>query len=388
MKFITPEPSCNSWHKSSWIELSKEAFNHNVSMYRSVTSHEAKIFIVAKANAYGHGLEQIAKLSQENESVDGLCVFLLSDALLLRSQGFKKGILVLGHIDASLEEAISNDIHLICYTLAFAKQLQEIAHQIGKKAYIHIKVDTGLSRLGFLPEDAIEAVNQIISSFDHVYLYGIFSHFAESDAQDLHFTQEQIAKFEWVLEQLEKLNIHPLAIHLANSTATIRIPKTHYSMIRTGGGIWGIAKSERIKAEVRQRFPLFHLKPILSWKSKFMSLKWVPEGSFVSYACTYQTERESLLGIIPVGYFDGYPRALSNKSVVLVDGKIAPIRGRVAMNMCIIDVTHIPNVSYDSVVTLIGDHPLINVEYLAQQIGTISYDILVGLYPSIERKIS
>jgi alanine racemase len=384
---ILPLPHFTTSRPSSWVEISEEAFNHNVKIYRELSNPAAKIFIVAKSNAYGHGLQPIGQLSQKNQAIDGLCVFLLSDALLLRAQGFTKKILVIGHIDAPLEEAINKDIHLICYTLAFAQHLNDLANQLNKKAYIHIKIDTGLSRLGFLPEDAIENIEKIHREFDAVSIYGIFSHFAESDAQDLTFTKEQIQKFERVLEQLNEIDIHPLAVHLNNSTGTIRIPSTHYTMVRVGGGIWGIAKSDKIKAEVRKRFPHFYLRPILNWKTSFMSLKWVPEGSSVSYACTYKTEGKTLLGIIPVGYFDGYPRALSNKSVVLVDGKIAPIRGRVAMNMCIIDVTDIPNVSYESSVTIIGEHPLINVEYLASQMNSISYDILVGIHPSLPRKI-
>lgn len=382
-----PSPHFTQIRPSSWVEISEEAFNHNVAMYREISNSFAKIFIVAKSNAYGHGLEQIGQLSQKNNAIDGLCVFLLSDALLLRSQGFTKKILVIGHIDASLEEAIKQDIHLICYTIEFAQHLQKIAERLNKKAFIHIKIDTGLSRLGFLAEEAIESIEKIHKELNAISIYGIFSHFAESDAHDLTFTHQQIARFEHILEQLSLINLNPLAVHLNNSTGTIRIPSTHYTMVRVGGGIWGIAKSDKIKAEVRKRFPHFYLRPILQWKTSFMSLKWVPEGSTVSYACTYKTERKTLLGIIPVGYFDGYPRALSNKSFVLVDGKIAPIRGRVAMNMCIIDVTDIPNVSYESCVTTIGEHPLINVEYLASQMGTISYDILVGIHQSIQRKI-
>lgn len=373
---------------ASWIEISRAAFEHNVATYRAIMAPKVALYVVIKANAYGHGALQIAQLCQEIDGVTGLCVFVLSDALMLRQRGITKPILVFGHIDASLEDAISQEIHLTVFTQAFLEKINRVAERVGKKALIHLKVDTGLSRAGFFPHDAIQVLNLIATNhFSHIALHGIYSHFAESDAQDLQFTTDQQAAFQKVIDHLVQLPLEPVAIHLSNSTGVLRIPSAHYTAVRSGGGMWGIAKSDRIKAEVRARYPDFDLKPIMTWKSRLMSLKWVPEGSLVSYGCTYKTTRKTRLACIPVGYFDGYPRQLSNKAVVIIDGQIAPIRGRICMNVIIADITDIPTASYESDVILIGNHPLVNIEYLSQQIGTITYDVLVGIHPSIERII-
>lgn len=374
--------------RPTWIEISRNAFDHNVTTYRNLIVSPAKLFAVLKSNAYGHGLVQATQLVEHNPQVDGACVFMASDALLMRRLGFTKPIIVLGHSDVDLRDLIALDIQFTVHQPHHITPVQEAAAAVGKSALVHLKIETGLSRLGMYPEEALKSVDYSLAHNPNIKLAGLFSHYAESDAHDLAFTEQQTATFQELIQELTTRRVmDDVLVHLCNSTGVLRLPHAHNSMVRSGGGLWGIAKSDKIKAEARRRYPAFNLQPVMSWKTHIISLKWIEKGASVGYARTFVAQRRTLVAVAPVGYYDGYQRRLSNKGHVLVNRQVAKIIGRIGMNALMIDVTDLPETTYSSEIMLLGNHPLINAEYLADQMGTISYELLVGIQQHIPRFI-
>lgn len=369
----------------TWVEISKSAILHNLKQIKNITGPEVQIAPVIKGNAYGHGLVQVAQICQESPDVGWVCVFSLSEALILRDNGFTKHILVLGYADVDLDLAIIHSIDLLAYDLNIISDLAERANKLKIPAYIHFKVDTGLSRLGFPPSESFEIIKKIMA-FEWLKIRGLMSHFSESDAPDQSFTDKQLSSFINLIDKLKKNGINIPFIHTANTTGIIRFTSCHFNFVRTGGGTYGLYKSNSIK-ELGERKYLTDFKSALSWKSKVMTIKDLPIGSYVSYARTFITFRDTKIAIIPVGYWDGYSRYLSNKGVVYINGKSAPVIGRVCMNMVIVDITDIQNVSIGNEVTLVGNEPGIRPDDIAQLTGTINYEVTIRINPSISRII-
>ena len=384
--FIIPDPPIQIDHKArTWVEIDKSAILHNLNQFKNIVGSNSQLAVVGKSNAYGHGLAQLAQICQESIVTDWLCVFSLSEGLTAREVGFKKNILILGFADLALEAAVLNSIDLVVYDLDLVLKLNDIAQKYKTRAYVHIKVDTGLSRLGLAHLEALELI-KIISKLSFVTIRGIFSHFSESDSNDQTFTNKQLFRFNNLLNELTNIGITIPYIHFSNTAGVIRFNSCHFNFARFGGGTYGLYKSAAIDALGKSKYQL-NLKLAISWKSRVMQIKDLPVGAYISYARTFITSRKTKIAIIPIGYWDGYSRQLSNKGIVYIKGKPAPVRGRVCMNMIIVDITEIFDVQIGDEAILIGDLFGITPDDIALSTGSINYEITTRINPLIARII-
>jgi len=369
-----------------WVELDRVQFNHNVQAIKNHIGAATAIAAVLKSNAYGHGLLPVAQLCDMQPHIHTIVVFLLSDALMLRAQGITKPILVLGGYDASIRDAILQHIDLTVFDYDTYEYISACAQACACPVRIHIKVDSGLVRLGFTPQETLVLV-ELIQKNQHVHLAGIYTHFAESDSPDLSFTRQQIERFEMLRAAIEANGVMVPFVHLANTAAMLRLPQARGTMVRCGGALYGTYKKEDFYRTAQEQTPGFSLASFLRLKTRIIALKQVPPSTPVGYACTYTTTRTTTLAVVALGYFDGYDRRLSNNSVMLVHDKCVPIAGRVAMNMTTLDVTDVPQVRIGDEVTVIGTQTGVRIQELAQRVNTIEYELFVGLNPSLPRII-
>lgn len=384
--FISPSISFQVDNKSrTWVEIDKSCVLHNLSQFKNIIGPDVQLAVVGKSNAYGHGLAQLAQICQESSAADWLCVFTLSEALVAREVGFKKNILVLGFADVDIEAAVLSKIDLVIYDLDLALKLNDLAKKYSTRAFVHVKVDTGLSRLGLLQGDALELI-KTITKLPFVTIRGIFSHFSESDANDQTFTNKQLSRFNNLLNDLNSLGIIIPYIHSSNTAGVIRFKSCHFNFVRSGGGTYGLYKSEAIDRLAKRKYQT-NLKLAISWKSRVMQIKELPVGTYISYARTFVTNRKTKVAIIPVGYWDGYNRQLSNKGMVYINGQPANVLGRVCMNMIIVDVTQVRDLQIGNEVILVGNLPGITPDDIAQLSGTINYEVTTRINPGIARII-
>ncbi len=371
----------------TWVELSKNALFHNIAQYHSLIAPGVVIMPVIKSNAYGHGMIEIAQLLQENELVDAMAVVSLSEALILRKHRITKKIVVLSIIDTAIEQAVLHDIDLVIYDESTAQTLSEYALKYHVRARVHIKIDTGLSRLGVLAPQALQFIARI-KKLSHIEIVGIFTHFANSESDDDHFVQLQLARFNTVIAELAQQGISIPFKHTTCSAAIGAYQQAHGSLVRFGIGLYGLWPSLENKQKTNQQHPGFSLLPVLQWKTRIIQIKTISAGSFVGYDLTHQVNRETKIAVLPVGYWDGIQRSFSNNGVVVVKNKVAPIVGRVAMNLCMVDVTEIPEIQVNDEVLLLGDHEAITADALAQRIGTINYEVVTHINPLLQRTIT
>jgi alanine racemase len=382
--FLQPEFSIQN--PNCWIELSRCAFNDNCCAIKKLIGSEVGIAAVIKSNAYGHGLVPMAHLCQEQPQVTYIVVFLLSDALLLRSIGITKPILVLGGYDCSLELAIEQHIDITVHNDELVEFVDKKSRELQSPVRVHIKVDSGLARLGFNSEQAVHVVEKLRAN-RFVQIMGLYTHFAESDADDTSFTDIQCARFAHLNQQLVAQGISISYVHAANTAATLRFPATHFTMIRCGGLLYGTYKHDQFYKAAQERNAEFELQPLLTLKARVLAIKEVPAQTPVGYARTCITARHTRLAVVSLGYFDGYDRRLSNNSVMIIRGQPVPVVGRIAMNMVTLDVTDVPHVSLGEEVAVIGNNDGIRARDLAGRIGGIEYEIYVRLGAHIERRI-
>lgn len=357
----------------TYLEISKSAFEHNSTYYKNRIGAHNSLAIVIKANGYGHGLQHIAHLCEQSTSVDWLCVAQLSESLALHTT--TKPILVLGYCDADPTHAIGKNIHFMVDSLEYAHKFNTIGKKHGYQFNVHIKVDTGLSRIGVLARDALTLIQQL-QKLDYIKITGLFSHFAASN-DNAEYTQQQLTQFNNVLDALHTHDIPVANIHMSNSAAISNIEyQPRYTMFRLGLGAYGFGIEKS------------HLRPVMTWKTRIVAIKTIPAGSYVSYACTYQTKRTTRIALLPIGYADGYDFRFSNKTSVLINDAYAPILGRVAMNITVVDVTDI-TAQVDDEVILLGGHTDINIQDLARiaEIPNVR-EIFTGINPALARIIT
>lgn len=371
----------------TWIEVSKSALLHNLAQYKKFIGLHNILAPVIKANGYGHGLQHVASICQESPDVDWLCLALLSDALALRKQGITKPIFILGHIDVDPALAVNQNIDLLIHDMHTAQTLNTIGKAHKYTFNVHLKIDTGLSRLGILPEEAINCIKKI-QHMSHITIRGIYSHLAESQLEDDTFTLQQLHTFNIILEQLKKEQIHIPLKHIANTAASTRFFSDTYNFFRIGAGMYGLWPSPIVKKITLERDPTFTLQPVLTWKTRVMHIKKLKAGSFVGYNRTHQLAQDSTIAVIPIGYYDGYDIRYSNKGVVKIHDTYAPIVGRVCMNHTIINVSNIPDTHVGTEVTLMSGDPEISPYRFAQFTGNNNVrEVLTNIYPHIERII-
>lgn len=362
------------------IDLDAVAFN--VEQMKKNLKPETQIMAVIKADGYGHGSVPIAQMLEKVEYIWGFGVATLDEALVLKNEGIHKPILVLGCVfpDQYLE-MLRHNIRMNVYTKEMAEAISQLAAKEGLTAYMHIKLDTGMTRLGFsTTQESIESI-ECISKLNNVCLEGIFTHMAKADEINKDFTYEQLDKFTWMVESLEKRNVNFQYKHCANSAAIIDVPDTDFGLVRAGISVYGLYPSDEVGKD------LVKLKPAMALKSHVAFVNTIDTGTSISYGGTFVSEKPMIIATIPVGYGDGYPRALSNVGYVLIRGKKAPILGRVCMDQFMVDVTHIEGTCFGDSVTLIGDdgNETISVEDLSELSGRFNYEFVCDLGKRIPR---
>jgi len=368
----------------NWIEINSENLRHNLSVFRDIASGKKVLFAV-KANAYGHGLKEVVSISKDINTFDYYGVDSLAEALEVKRIDDSKRILVLGWLDEEeLPVAISSGIEFVIPSIPFLNRAENVAVKAGTGGIGHLKVETGTSRLGINPEELIRFLNG--NKLKGIDLRGIYSHFADiEDTTDHSYAMDQLGRFNDLLSEIDSRG---MIRHFSCSASTLLFPETYFDMVRVGISAFGFWPSKQTLVSFTEKNGRdIDLKPVLSMKSKVAQVKELESGTPVSYGLTYKTYDRSAIVVIPVGYFDGYDRKLSNVSEVIIKGKTAPVRGRVCMNMFMAEVTHIDNVSEGDVVTLIGKdkNEEISVDNLAELAGTINYEFVSRLNPLLPR---
>ena len=378
----------------AWAEIDLDAIANNVRAVRNVTSPHAKLIGVVKADAYGHGAVQVAECLIEN-GADMLAVSQIDEALQLRLSGVECPILILSDAEPErAEELIKYSITQTVFAPEMAASISEAAVKTGRKAIVHVKIDSGMGRVGFRAEEP-ETVKKIIdiARLPNIEIEGIFTHFAVSDeAGGGQYTQKQFGAFMSVCEELKREGLDIPVRHAANSAAILRFPEMHLDAVRAGIILYGMYPSQASKEACEQMHPGFELKPAMSFKAKITAVKRVPAGTYLSYGCTYSTEKESVIATVPVGYADGYARSLGGRAEVLIHGRRAPVRGRVCMDQCLVDVTGLADsgieVKAGDEAVLFGaqGNECVSPEELAALENTINYEIICSLSKRIPRK--
>ena len=371
-----------------WIELDRSAFNHNLRQFRLLIGKQRKLLAMVKANAYGHGMLEMARLAVAGEA-DWLGVHSLEEGIALRKAGLHAPVLVVGYVPlVGLEEAVRQDLSMVVYNRESVLRLENICKKLGKQALLHLKVETGTYRQG-IELDALLTMARAIQASPCLVLEGISSHFANiEDTTDHAYAGFQLKNFQESLKVLADENIPVSLRHMSCSAAVMLFPKTHFDMVRAGIGLYGLwpSKETYVSCLIKKKKPVL-LRPVLNWKARIAQLKSVPSGSFIGYGCTYKTTRRTRLAVVPVGYYDGYPRDLSNVGYALVKGQRAPLRGRVAMDFFVVDVTDIPGVKLEEEIVLLGKmgKDELTADTMATWAGTINYEIVARLNPGIPR---
>jgi alanine racemase len=365
--------------RPTWVEVDLEAIAHNVQWIAEMVGPGVVVMAVLKADAYGHGAVKTARTALNNGAT-ALGVACLGEGVLLREAGITEPILNLGYTPAwQARQTVLKDIAATVFTAEVAQALSRAAVDLNAEARIHVKVDTGMGRLGVLPSDALAFVISILD-LPGLNLEGIFTHFALADIEDKAYTLWQLGRFREVLSQLETEGIHVPDVHAANSAAILELPESHFNMVRLGIAMYGLNPSSEVQCP-----PGF--RSALAFKTQIAQVKDLPAGSYISYGCTYRTERPSRIAVIPVGYADGFRRAPANWGEVLVRGRRAPIVGRVCMDQTMIDVTDIAGVRQGDEVVLIGrqGNEAISVEEVASRLGTINYEVVSEILARVPR---
>ncbi len=371
-----------------WVELSAGSPDRNLAEIRRGHGFSGIHCAVVKSNAYGHGVREMLPLLP---SADWLAVNSLEEGLEIRALGESRPVLLMGHVPlARLSEAREANLRIMVCNFETARAISSLPPS-ANELIVHMKVETGTWRQGVLPEEA-PALAQRLSAIPGTVLEGVYTHFANiEDTLNHQYAGSQLSRFQTVLDTLGNSGIIPRVIHTACTAAAILFSKTHFSMLRTGIGLYGLwpSRETRLSAEsMGVRMP--DLAPVLSWKTRAVQLKEVPQGSFVGYGCTYRTTRTTRIAVLPVGYADGYARAVGNTGWVLVQGKRAPVLGRVCMNLCMVDVTDIPGVNLEDEVVLLGrsGDEEISAELMAGWMNTINYEVVTGISPLLPRVVT
>lgn len=360
----------NTFHRPTWAEISLDSVKHNISEFRRVLSPDKLIMAVVKANAYGHGAVQIAEEAIRC-GVDYLGVAFLDEAIQLRQAGIQAPVLVMGYTDIqSLELARQYKVTITVFSDEILEALAN-CYETGSILNIHIKLDTGMGRIGVRGEQESIAFIQKAMAIPGVHVEGLFTHYACADEKDKSFTIEQHRKFEGIVGYFAGVGVEFTHLHAGNSATGIDTPDMVSTLLRLGISLYGLYPSDEVNQE------RVDLRPVMSYKTKIVMVKILPQHATVSYGATYQTPVEEKIATIPVGYGDGYTRLLTGQTYVLVRGHKVPIVGKICMDQCMINVSAIPDVAVGDEVVLFGvqGSESISADELARTLGTINYEI-------------
>jgi len=365
------------FYRPTLAEIDLGAIRHNLEIVSHIVKSDTKILGVVKADAYGHGMREVSKAIVDY--VDYFGVASLDEAAILRSIGIKKPILVVGAIlPEEIEGVLKFNVIQTVSDLDIPGKLSKLAVSKNKKIKVHVKVDTGMGRLGFWHEEAVGFIKKI-AKLKNIVIDGIFTHFPNAEADRI-FTYDQIRNFKRLIEELWDNDIYIPVKHTANSMGLIDFKDSHMNMVRPGLMMYGIYPKESLMRNIL-------LKPALTLKTKITNLKPAPKGRSISYGMTYVTKKPTKIATIPIGYGDGYSRHFSNKAEVLINNSRCPIAGRVCMDMCMVDVGHLEKVKVGDEVILIGSqgNNIIRAEELAGLINTIPYEVLCNIGRRVPR---
>lgn len=361
----------------TWAEINLDNIKFNLKNIKSRLNKDTKICGVVKANAYGHGAVEVSKLLQR-ENIDYLAVARLEEALELVQNYITLPILCLGYIPGeSLEIAIKNNIDITIYSIEMAKEVQKISEKLGVTSNVHVKVDTGMSRIGFQPnESCINDIAQIYS-LKNVNILGIYTHFATADEESKEFTYIQVDRFKYVISELEKIGIHIPIKHVANSAATIDCDNLEWDMVRCGIILYGYHPSEDVdKSKIS-------LKPAMTLKTRIAHIKEIEPNVGISYGLKYVSAKKEKIATIPIGYADGFTRLQKNPKV-LIKGEAFDIVGRICMDQCMVRFNKNIDIKIGDEVILFGEKE-ISAEKIASDLGTINYEVLCMVQRRVDR---
>ena len=377
----------------TWAEIDLNAYAHNIRELRRITQPDANLMAVVKANGYGHGAAEVAREALK-QGAAWLGVARINEAVDLREAGLEAPILVLGYTPAELaQQLIEFDLTQAVYGYTNAEKFSSQAQKLGKKISVHIKIDSGMGRLGLvtpalLPEKEIRESNpdpvvavKRIAKLKGLEIQGVFTHFATADSADKTYANRQLEIFLDFLHQLERAKLQPPLRHAANSAALIEMPDSHLDMVRPGIATYGLNPSDEINKGTAD------LKPVMSLKSRIIHLKKVSAGFNVSYGITYQTDKPTTIATVPVGYADGLNRLFSSRGQMMVQGQKVPIIGRVCMDLTMLDVGEISSVGMEDEVVIFGrqGNDSITADELASELNTINYEIVSTVMARVPR---
>ena len=366
----------------AWAEIRLDHIAHNVREIRRITSRRSEIMAIVKADAYGHGVMETVRTLLEN-GIGRLGVSMLDEAIQLRKSGISVPILVLGHTDPRrAEEIVSYGVTQTIFHIELAEALSSEGVRQNRNVGVHVKIDTGMSRVGFMP--GYEAVKEIIriGKLPRIRVEGLFTHFATADEEDSTRLDLQFEMFMGIWHELNRVGLYIPEKHCANSAALLRYPRTHLDIVRPGIALYGLYPwgdpGSLATAGDEKSLPVC-LRPAMQLKCSIVMVKEVETGSRVSYGGIFKTSRPTRIATIPIGYADGYTRLLTNRAKVLVQGQLAPVIGRICMDQCMVDITDVRgNVSAGDEVVLMGCQGTaeISANRLAEMIGTIHYEVV------------
>jgi alanine racemase len=370
----------------SWVEIDAQRLQKNIDAFRTVTAPGTALMVVVKSNAYGHGLETVAPIAAER--ADWLGVNCIDEALVITRLGIQKPVAILGHTPLEqLGSVVQNGYRQVLYRLDVAQALSKSAATLGSSAKVHLKIETGTNRQGISVAELPSFLDQL-QKLPGLDIEGAYTHFANiEDTLDPSFAQSQVRKFGEALGIIESAGIRLSQVHASATAGALLYDEMDFSMVRLGIGTYGIWPSRETQLAARERGRQLALAPVLTWKTRVAQVKHVNAGDYVGYGLTFRASRPMKLVVLPIGYYDGYDRKLSNCGRALVNGQQVSVVGRVAMNMTMLDVTDV-GADLDDEVVLIGRQgdAEIRVEDLAEKIGSIPYEVVARINPLIERR--
>lgn len=370
--------SKESLQQRVWAEVALDNIRHNVTELRNLVGPQVKLMAVVKANGYGHGAVPVTRAAI-GAGADWVAVAIVEEGAALRKAGISAPILVLGVTPAALhQELLDYDLRATVCQWENVEQLAAKARAQGLTAKVHVKVDTGMGRLGLLPHDAFQFIRRAVA-LEGVAVEGVFTHFATAEEADVSYTDQQWQRFMWLLSALQEEGMAIPIRHAANSAAATRLQRARLGMVRCGLSIYGLYPSDLVRDVVA-------LRPAMSLRARLSFSKMVPGGWGVSYGATYVTKQPTCIGVVPVGYGDGYSRGFSNNADVLIQGRRYPVVGRITMDQCMVDLGS-DRIQPGEIVTLLGrdKNEEITADEWAERLGTISYEVLCSISERVPR---
>ncbi len=362
-------------------EISVDAIKHNYKQIRSIIPKHTEMMGIIKADGYGHGAIEVAKILQE-QGVNRFAVAIAKEGEELRKEGIVSPILILGYTPkADIKTLIENDLTQTVFSYEMAKYISEEAKKLNKTVNIHLKVDTGMGRIGFMSSSqSIEEIKKM-AELTHINMEGIYTHFSTADEEDPTYTKDQWSIFEGFLKELDEVGIHLPIMHAANSGAIMCHAYTHLNVVRPGIILYGYYPSGYLQNKV------LDLQPAMTLKTQVVHVKELPEGHYVGYGRKFYTKEKTKIATIPIGYADGYSRRLAGKGRVLIHGQYAPVIGSICMDQFMVDVTGIKGVKVEDEVVIFGKQgdQAIPIEELADALGTINYEVMCMIGKRVPR---